>query len=210
MNWIDGILILLLLVSVIVGSKKGLVRELMAFFIFFAAIIVSISQLDIVAVKIYNQLGGSPLIATFLAFFILLAGSYAVFKLLGMLFYRIASIKGIGGRDQTGGALVGFMRGWVTIGFATMLTFLLPMPDAFYTAFENSLFGPTVAKTIPMMYDGTSMIHPKKPNFMDQIENALLIGSGSTGSSRDILSEDRAEVYRVIYQIDRFFNTRPD
>jgi len=210
MNWIDGILLLLLLVSVIVGSKKGLVRELMAFFIFMAAIIVSVSQLDMMAVLIFDKLGGSPLIATFLAFFILIAGSYAAFKLLGMLFYKIASIKGVGKPDQAGGALIGFLRGWVTIGFVTMLAFLLPLPDAFYTAFENSFFGPTVARTIPVMYDGTAAIHPKKPNFMDQIENALLFSSGSSGKDRDILSEDRAEVYRVIYQIDRFFSSRPD
>ena len=39
MNWIDGILLVLLLASVIVGSKKGLIRELMAFLVFFVAII---------------------------------------------------------------------------------------------------------------------------------------------------------------------------
>ena len=35
MNWIDAVLIVLLLASVIVGSKKGLIREFMAFVVFF-------------------------------------------------------------------------------------------------------------------------------------------------------------------------------
>ena len=203
MNWVDGVLIALLLVSVIIGSKKGLVRELMAFAVFFAALIVSISQLDRLSILIFDKLGGTPLIAAFLAFFILLAGSYAAFKLLGILFYKIADIKGAGKRDQIGGAFVGFLRGWIAIGFVTMLTFLLPMPDRFYTDFESSLFGPTVAKTIPLLYNQTAAIHP------EQIETALLVGSASS-SRRDILSEDRAEVYRVMYQIDRFFSYRDD
>ena len=37
MNWVDAVLVVLLLASVIVGSKKGLIRELMAFAVFFAA-----------------------------------------------------------------------------------------------------------------------------------------------------------------------------
>ena len=42
MNWIDGILVALLLATVVIGSKKGLIRELMAFVLFFAAVILSI------------------------------------------------------------------------------------------------------------------------------------------------------------------------
>ena len=86
MNWIDGVLIVLLLASVIVGSKKGLIRELMAFAVFFAAIIASVNYIDVFAVWVYDKLGGSPLICAFLSFVILLAITYATFKLLGLLF----------------------------------------------------------------------------------------------------------------------------
>ena len=205
MNWIDGILIALLLVSIIVGSKKGLIRELMAFFVFFAAIIISVNYIDNFAVWVYSQLGGSPLISAFLSFIILLALSYAAFKLLGLLFYKVAAIKNTGKRDQLGGALIGFLRGWLAIGFITMVTFLLPMPDAFYTSFESSFFGPTVAKTIPLIYEGTSFAHPNNPDFMTKIENTLLdvpMDSNSGGG----MSEDRAEVFKVMRQFDLFFN----
>lgn len=201
MNWIDGILIALLLAMVIVGSKKGLIRELMAFVLFFAAIIFSINYIDHFAVWIYNQLGGSPLISAFLSFIILLAISYAAFKIAGIIFYKVVQLKKTGRRDQIGGALVGFLRGWLAVSFLTFLVFLLPMPNAFYTAFETSFFGPTIAKTIPVLYDNTSPVHPRKPAFMKQVENTLLL----EGSSGD-LSEDREAVHRAIYNIDRFFN----
>ena len=50
MNWVDAVLIVLLLASVIVGSKKGLIRELTAFVVFFAAIIISVNYIDDFAV----------------------------------------------------------------------------------------------------------------------------------------------------------------
>jgi len=209
MNWVDGVLIALLLASVIVGSKKGLVRELMAFVIFFAAIVFSVNYIDNFAVWVYKQVGGSPLISAFLSFAILLAVSYVAFKLLGFLFYKVADIKNVKRRDQMGGAIIGFLRGWAAIGFITFLAFLLPMPEQFYTDFENSFFGPTVAKTVPLMYEGTSVVHPNNPNFIDKIENTLINAPSSSGAP-EMLSEDRADVYRVMYQIDRFFNLQSE
>ncbi len=209
MNWVDAVLIVLLLASVIVGSKKGLIRELTAFVVFFAAIIISVNYIDDFAVMVYEKLGGSPLISAFLSFFILLAASYAAFKVLGLLFYKIADVKGAKKRDQMGGALIGFLRGWAAIGFLTFLTFLLPMPDRFYVDFEASFFGPTVAKTIPLMFESTSALHPKNPNFMEQIENTLVIAPSRANTGTDLMSEDRAEILRVMYQIDRFFNLEP-
>ena len=208
MNWIDWALIVLLLASVIVGSKKGLIRELMAFVVFFVAIIVSVTYIDMFAVWVHDQLGGSPLISAFLAFIILLAVSYAVFKLLGMLFYRVANVKNIGRKDQMGGALVGFLRGWVAIGFLTFLVFLLPMPDGFYSAFESSFFGPAVAKTVPLMYEGTARIRPGQDDFLQKIEKTLLVApyQGKSGGSGS-LEDDKVEVYRALYQIEKYFRT---
>ena len=206
MNWIDAVLIVIVLASVIVGSKKGLIRELMAFLVFFTAVVISVTYVDGFSVWVYDQLGGSPLISAFLSFAILLAASYAAFKLTGLLFYKIADIKDSGKRDQLGGALVGFLRGWVAIGFLTFLTFLLPMPQGYYTSFESSFFGPTVAKTVPLMFEGTSKLHPGKPSFIGQMEKTLLVEPEHSTHEADF-DEHRVEVHHVLYMIDRFFNT---
>jgi membrane protein required for colicin V production len=207
MNWVDIILLVLLLLSVIIGAKKGLVRELTAFFVVLVAAIVSITYIDQFAVWVHNQLGGSPLISAFLSFVVLLAAAYAAFKLLAMLFYKIAQVKSQSHRrDQMGGALVGFLRGWLVVGFITFLVFLLPMPQGFYTAFESSFFGPTVAKTLPLIYDSTGMFHSTKPTFLQQMEKTLMLQSGPTTNSSD-LEENRIQVHRVLYQLERHFIT---
>jgi len=207
MNWIDAILLVLLLASVIVGSKKGLIRELVAFVIFFVAIIFSVNYIDNFAVWIYNQLGGSPLVSAFLSFVILLAISYAVFKLIGLLFYKVADLKHTGRKDKMGGALIGFLRGWMAIGFLTFLVFLLPLPNQFYNSFESSFFGPAVAKTIPLMYEGTALTHPQNPDFMQKIEQALLVAQHKGKSQGNLMDEDAYDVYQALQQMRRFFNT---
>lgn len=210
MNWIDGILLVILLLSVIVGSKKGLIRELMAFVIFFTAVIVAVNYVDHLAVWIFDKLGGSPLISAFLSFIILLALSYAVFKVMGIIFYKIADLKSIGRKDQMGGALVGFLRGWVTVGFITFIAFLLPLPDYFYESFEESFFGPTVAKTIPLIYEGTAKIHPDNPDFMDKMEETLLDLPDQLNSGSSMLNEERIEIHKVLYQMEKFFTSAAD
>ncbi len=207
MNIVDIILIVLLLASVIVGSKKGLIRELMAFTIFFAAIIVSVNYIDDFAIIVHSKLGGSTLISAFLSFVVLLALTYAAFKLTGLLFYKIANLKSNPKRDQMGGALIGFLRGWVAVGFLTFLTFLLPMPDRYYEEFEDSFFGPAIAKTIPLMFETTTVLHPNTPDFIGQIEKTLL-GDGSNNQiSQGMMKEERQQVYRVLYRMEKFFKT---
>ncbi len=205
MNWIDAVLMVLLLAMVIVGAKKGMIRELMALGIFVIAIIVAINYVDKFSVWVHENIGGSPLVSAFLSFIILLAASYVIFKLIGILFYKVADIKSTGKKDQMGGALVGFLRGWILIGFVTFVTFLLPMPAGFYTAFDASFFGSAVAKTIPLMYEGTSPIHPNNPKFFDKIENTLLVTQSQSNSNTT--DEERDDVFRVLQQLHQHFNT---
>ncbi len=136
---------------------------------------------------------------------LLLGISYGVFKGAGWLFYKIADIKSQGKRDQVGGAIVGFVRGWVSIGALLFILFLLPMPERFYTAFEASFFGPTLAKTLPFLYDETSIVHPNSPGFMQKVESTLLNAPTNTTSGGSV-DEDRAEIHRILYQMDRFFS----
>lgn len=207
MNWVDGILLVLLIAAVIIGSKKGLIRELAALIVLTATVIVAINYIDIIAVKVYSQLGGSPLVTAIISFIILLAFVYAAFKLLALLFYRVANLQKLGKKDQLGGALVGAVRGWIIISFLTFLVFLAPMPERFYTDFEESFLGPAFAKTLPTIYNTTSPLHPSTPSFMDKVEKTLLITPDDDMSSADMqeLSQTREDVYRVIYHLDRIF-----
>jgi len=210
MNWIDIVLLVLLVAAVIIGSRKGLIREIIALVILAATVIVSINYIDIIAEKVYAQIGGSPLVTAIISFIILLAFVYAVFKLLGMMFYRFANLQKLGKKDQLGGALVGAIRGWVIISFLIFLVFLAPMPDKFYIDFDESFLGAAFAKTLPIIYEGSATLHPNNPNFMNKVEKALLQQSSidMPPEERMELSESREQVYKIMFQMDRFFGTK--
>ena len=202
MNIIDYILLALLLAMVIVGSKKGLVRELSAFFTLIPAVIVSIQFMDSFTVMIYERSGGSPLVVTFVSFILLLGLVYAAFKLIGMGIVRIIKLQRRGRKDQMGGAFIGFARGWVLMSFVFFLLFLLPMPAKFYTAMETSFFGPTLIKTVPVLFESSRVLHPHDPSFYTKVESALTLEK----SQRKVPEADRNDVNVVLYQINRFFD----
>lgn len=205
MNWLDFVLIALLLTAVVIGAKKGLVRELSALLLFLVTGVTSLTYLDTFAVWVYEQIGGSPMISAFLSFLVLLAISYTVFKLAGFIFYKVASIKSLGKQDQMGGALVGFVRGWLGVAFLVFMAFLLPMPEKFYSAFETSAFGPVLAKTVPLVYESTTVVHPQSPSFVDKVKEALLDVPGSSSTGKGGISEDRAETFRAMHRIEQHF-----
>lgn len=205
MNIVDYILLGLLLAMVIVGSRKGLLRELTAFFTLIPAIIVSIYFMDYFSVIVYEKIGGSPMVVTFISFILLLGLAYAAFKLLGLGIARIINLQRKGKKDQMGGAFIGFMRGWVMMSFVFFLLFLLPMPAGFYLAMEDSLFGPTLIKTVPFLYEASGKLHPRSSSFYDKVESALTFKN----SNHRIKPEERSEVDLVLYQIHRFFNLGP-
>jgi len=201
MNVVDYILLALLVAMVIIGSKKGLLRELTAFTILIPAVIVSINFMDTVAVTVYEKIGGSPMVVTFLSFIILLGITYAAFKLLGMAIAKIIHLQKKGRTDQMGGALIGFLRGWVVMSFVFFLLFLLPMPASFYLAVQDSLFGETLIKTVPLMYDTSAAFHPHNPSFFNKVESALMLEK----SNYNLNPETRSEVNLVLHQIHRFY-----
>ncbi len=202
MNIVDYILLALLLAMVIVGSKKGLVRELTAFFLLVPSVVVSIYFMDTVAVRVYESVGGSPMVVTFLSFIILIGVAYAVFKMIGVGIAKIIKFQKKGKTDQMGGAFIGFARGWIIMSFVFFLLFLLPMPASFYLAIENSLFGPTLVKTVPFLYEASGALHPNHPSFFGQVEKALTLKN----SRIQVPPNVRSDVDLVLYQMHRFFN----
>ncbi|MEZ5359520.1 MAG: CvpA family protein [Candidatus Zixiibacteriota bacterium] len=201
MNVVDYILLALLVAMVIIGSKKGLLRELTALVTLIPSVILSIFFMDSFAVMFYEKIGGSPLVVTFFSFIFLLGVAYAAFKLMGIGLAKILKLQRKGKTDQMGGAFVGFIRGWVVISFIFFLLFLLPMPAGFYLAVENSLFGPTLVKTIPVLYDSSSPLHPQSTSFYDKVESALLLKT----STQRVPTDHRAETEMVLMQINKYF-----
>ena len=173
MNWLDFVLLALLVGSIALGVKRGLIREVMGFIGLLIGVVIAINKVDAVTAWVLSHMKASPVVVSFISFVLILVFFYLAFRLLGMLFNRVASLSGLGKVDQVGGALIGFVRGWVLVGFVLFLLFYLPLPQGLYQSIENSFFAPAMTGSVPMIYEGTDFMHQQSPEFMPKIRASL-------------------------------------
>ncbi|MCI0404674.1 MAG: CvpA family protein [candidate division Zixibacteria bacterium] len=173
MNWLDFVLLALLVGSIALGVKRGLIREVMGFIGLIIGVVIAINKVDVVTAWVLAHMKASPVVVSFISFVLILVFFYLAFRLLGMLFSKALSLSSLGRIDQVGGGLVGFIRGWVLVGFVLFLLFYLPFPQRFYDSIENSFFAPALTGSVPMLYESTDFLHPQSPEFMPKIRTSL-------------------------------------
>ena len=118
MNWIDLILGILLVVAVIIGSKRGLFSGIMTLIGLYAGVILGITYMDVATQRILSHFKGSPVIIALFSFAMTFLLVYLAAKILGSIFYRIASLHSLGNLDKVGGGLLGAFFGWIFLGIA--------------------------------------------------------------------------------------------
>lgn len=173
MNWLDFVLLALLIGSIALGVKRGLIREVMGFIGLVIGVVIAINKVDAVTAWVLSHMKASPVAVSFVSFVLILAFFYVAFRFLGMLFKKAISLSSLGKIDQVGGGVVGFVRGWVLVGFVLFLLFYLPFPQRFYDSIENSFFAPALTGSVPMLYESTNFLHPQSPAFMPKIRSSL-------------------------------------
>lgn len=173
MNWLDFALIGGLLITLILGAKVGLVRSTMRFIALAAGVIITTNNSDIIAVEVARHIDASPMVIALISFVILLAVLYGIFRLVVMVFYKVSKLQSLGRVDKIGGGLMGAVRGWVFFGFIFFLVTLLPMPDSFFRMIDTSVLTKPMMKSIPILYEGTHMLHPSNRSFVDKVETSL-------------------------------------
>jgi len=215
MNWLDFVLLALLVGSIALGVKRGLIREVMGFIGLIIGVVIAINKVDAVTAWVLSHMKASPVVVSFISFVLILAFFYIAFRLLGMLFNKMASLSGLGKIDQIGGGFVGFIRGWVLVGFVLFLLFYLPFPQRFYQSIENSFFAPALTGSVPMLYESTDFLHPQSPEFMPKIRSSLdpRLATGEYENRRIEFGRDDGRygerVSRVLANLEARYGTNP-
>jgi uncharacterized membrane protein required for colicin V production len=156
-----------------VGSKKGFLRELAAFFGLCAALVITTGKLDFVAVAVSDAIDASPLAVAIIAYIIVLGVIYGCFKLVGRAMEKLVSLQNLGQKDKYGGAVIGAVRGWIIAGAVIFVAILLPLPREVYDQIDQSVLAKTAAKTVQFLYDGSSKMHRTWPDFVTKVEASL-------------------------------------
>ena len=148
MNWLDIVLLLFILISVVTGFMKGFVR----LGIGFAAVLIGF----LLGVWFYGLAGNwlvpyvhSRAIANLLGFTLVFVAVILLGGLVSLILARTLRLVGLGALDRIGGAMLGGVRGVLMCSVVVMalLAFMRRPPDAVV----HSKFAPYLAGSARML-----------------------------------------------------------
>ena len=207
MNWIDFVLIGLLLIAIFVGSKRGLFSGLMGVVGLMCGVIFAVNYADWLTSKFLSHMKVSTVMIVFMGFIVMVVLIYVCIKLLGYIFYKVASLKSLGNLDKVGGAIMGIFNGWILLGVILFLFIFLPLPDSFVAKLDTSFFAPGMRGVVPMIYDETTFLHPENLNLVIKMKKALKAEASDNSKGIGVFSGDNSSVSRIIHSMEDYFGS---
>ncbi|MGB8658473.1 MAG: CvpA family protein [Candidatus Zixiibacteriota bacterium] len=207
MNWIDFVLLGLLLVGVFVGSRRGLFSGLMGVVALACGLVFAINWVDWLTSKFLSHMKVSTVMVAFMGFIVIFVLVYVCVKLVGYIFYKVASLKSLGNLDKVGGAIMGIFNGWILLGVILFLFIFLPLPDSFNAKLNTSFFAPGMRGVVPMIYDETTFLHPNSPNLVNKMKDTLKAKPGKDSHGIGEFSADNSTVSRIIHAMEDYFGS---
>jgi membrane protein required for colicin V production len=205
MNVADYVLLGLLLVAVFIGSRRGFFAALLGVICFIIGVIFSINYVDWTTSKLVGYMKVSTIMVVFLSFIFMFVLVYIGAKLLGGLFYKVASLRPLGNVDKLGGAVVGVLQGWILLGFLLFLLIFLPLPDSVVAKLNSSFFAPGMRGLIGLIYQETTFLHPQSPYLVDKIKTALETEPAEGSQGTVYSSPDDTNVKKIIDAMEHYF-----
>ena len=139
LNFIDWIVLSLLLTTSLIGLNNGFVREFLNFFIWTMSILFS---LLVISKLLFSNLIDQNIISSLIIFFILVLISFIIFKLI--MYYLIGNLKNMINNnylDNFFGLIFGFIKGLFLILLSTSgMIYLFYTTKDFPNFLKNSLF----------------------------------------------------------------------
>lgn len=207
MNWIDFVLMGLLLAAIIIGARRGVFSGLMGIIGLTSGVIFSINYSDQITARFLSHMRVSTVMVVFMAFIVVFVTVYVGIKLLGYFFYKFASLKPLGRVDAVGGAILGIFQGWIVLGVMLFLLIFLPLPDSFVAKLDSSFFAPGMRGVVPMIYNETTFLHPESPSLVDKLKAALRAEPEKSSKDLGGFSAEGPSVSRIIRTMEDYFGT---
>ena len=126
MNWLDIVIIVVVLISIVFGLKRGLIREVFALLALIVGIIIATRSYPEGA-KILSHFINNSNVAHLLSFIVIFFFVGAFFIFTGILIRKLIQIAQLGGVDRLGGGVFGFLRGGIIVGVALVFVTKYPV-----------------------------------------------------------------------------------
>lgn len=126
-NWVDFILILLLLVGMAIGYAQGILREFVGLIAIYIGLVVA-TQFFVPLSQTFSSVTKNPpnTLGNAIAFFIILFVVMSIINFIAKDAYRAMRIRTLPGIDHLGGMILGVISMWILVTvFVNVMTFAM-------------------------------------------------------------------------------------
>ncbi len=148
MNLLDGLFLVLILVSVLMGVIKGFIRELLSLAFFIIAVVLAFLFYHDVGTLLMKNIE-SRNVANFAGFTAVFAGVLIVGSVVTFLVKKAFNIGPLKGIDRILGSVFGLLRGMLICGIILFGLIVFPVDDNLVT---DSRLSPFVLDTLQIFY----------------------------------------------------------
>jgi membrane protein required for colicin V production len=149
-NWVDFIVVAVLVISALLAFLRGFVREVLGVGAWVGAALFAANTVDLVRDRFHQWLGGAEFgdPAAWIAMFLL---ALIVLSIITGMLARLVRASGLGGIDRTVGVAYGLARGGALLVVAYLVGgFLLP-PDRWPPPVQQAV-------SLPYIYEGAEWV----------------------------------------------------
>jgi len=154
MNWIDIAAIILLIISAIVGLKRGLVGELFGLLGMVIGLVLARRYCN--DIYFINSLFKNSVLSTWVSFTLIFVGVILVASLIGILIHKVLKLAAMGMLDHIGGFIFGLLKGILIIG---ILLFLLSKFTPLTKLVEKSVVASKILEFIANLFQLIKIPH---------------------------------------------------
>ncbi|MEA1939374.1 MAG: CvpA family protein [Candidatus Caldatribacteriota bacterium] len=151
-NWIDISILIIVLINIIIGMRKGIIAGIIN--------IIGISMAIFLAIFWFGEVGGyiafhihtSREVANIIGFVLIFLGICIIAKILELMLKKIFSLLFVSWIDSLGGALFGLIKGSIIVGILLVIASFLPTPAFIKEQLKDSFFANRFAVLTVMVY----------------------------------------------------------
>jgi len=152
-NIITIVIILLLVLFLIDGARRGLVRQILEIIGLVAAFVCAYYVHDyLVSEHVRTIRASRELFSVGAAVFVFVA-IVILFHFIGLLLGKIMSVSVLGPVDKVGGAILGACKGVLFVSLLCLICFTLPFPDHFKERLKADPLATRIHPILPRLYE---------------------------------------------------------
>jgi membrane protein required for colicin V production len=195
MNWVDFTILFILILAFLNGYRRGAFKEISTFLGLILGIVFAVNNADWLVGQLRGKFNFSPTVLYMVSYILVLGACMAILKLLGIFFYRLVKIAPLKTANKIAGGGFGVIKGLIVVSLVLLL-FLFPTPfRSIDGAIESSATARPIRAFVPLIYNNTSLIHPRSGDFMAEVEKGIMSPEGQTlAASPGEEAEDGAQL----------------